>query len=149
MRSERTGAVVGRLSQRLRTGSGGEREAPSYAAVAAVNNIQPGARPEDIGMALAVFDEAFTRLDDANIGSVLDLMRTLRLQLLVAAPTSKWFAFASRFETVVNVMRIERSVTLVIHHSDEAFRAKLRADNPYETTPEQWEARSDRSRAAR
>ena len=50
MRSVRTGAVVGRLSQRLRTGSGGERETPSYAAVgtalAAANNIEIPSRQD-------------------------------------------------------------------------------------------------------
>ena len=50
MRSARTGAVVGRLSQRLRTESGGEREAPSYAAVgtalAAANNIEIPSRQD-------------------------------------------------------------------------------------------------------
>ena len=152
MRSALTGGVVGRLSQRLRTGSGGEREAPSYAAVgtalAAANNIEPGAPREHTGMALALFDEAFTRLDDANIGSVLDVMRELGLQLLVAAPSSKWFAFASRFETVVQVVRIERVVLLTVQHMGEAARAGMRADNPFEMTLDEWSGRDSRKHAA-
>ena len=48
---------------------------------------------------ITIYDEAFTRLDDGNIGNILDLLRQLGLQMLDAAPTSKRFAFASRSST--------------------------------------------------
>lgn len=142
MRAEGTDRFITTLSERIRTGSGGEKEAPSYVAVgtalAAANCIEPSSQPEDIGMALALFDEAFSKLDDANIGNILDLLRTLGLQMLVAAPTSKRFAFMSRFETVVDVVRVEDRVTLQVHHLDEKARRMMREDNPYEMTFEQW-----------
>jgi hypothetical protein len=149
MRHRETGRVLGYLSQRLRTGSGGEREAPSYVAVgtalAAANNIQPGTSREDIGFAPAVFDEAFAKLDEANIGTVLDLMGTLGLQMLAAGPTGKRYSFASRFETIVEVVRLGRTVHLVTHHGSEEYRRMLKADNPFEQTLEDW----DRARQAR
>ena len=152
MRHETTDAFITTLSERIRTGSGGEKEAPSYVAVgtaiAAANGIGPRHQRHDVGMAIAIFDEAFTRLDDANIGNILDLLRQLGLQMLVAAPTSKRFAFASRFDTVVDVLRVGEHVTLHTYHLDEKARRLMREDNPYEQSFEEWSATRSRSAAA-
>jgi uncharacterized protein YPO0396 len=152
MRHETTDAFITTLSERIRTGSGGEKEAPSYVAVgtaiAAANGIEPRHQRHDVGMAIAIFDEAFTRLDDANIGNILDLLRQLGLQMLVAAPTSKRFAFASRFDTVIDVLRVGDRVTLHTWHLDEKARRMMREDNPYEQSFEEWAATRSRSAAA-
>jgi len=152
MRHETTDAFITTLSERIRTGSGGEKEAPSYVAVgtaiAAANGIEPRHQRYDIGMAIAIFDEAFTRLDDANIGNILDLLRQLGLQMLVAAPTSKRFAFASRFDTVIDVLRVGEHVTLHTWHLDEKARRVMREDNPYEQSFEEYAATRARPAAA-
>jgi uncharacterized protein YPO0396 len=117
-------------------------------AIAAANGIEPRHKRSDVGMAIAIFDEAFTRLDDGNIGNILDLLRQLGLQMLVAAPTSKKLAFMSRFDTVVDVLRVGERVTLHTWHLDEQTRRMMREDNPYEQTFEEWAVTRSRSAAA-
>jgi uncharacterized protein YPO0396 len=77
-------SVLGKLS-------GGQRQAPYYVAIAAsmVSVYFPGNREGDTdGMGLVVFDEAFNKLDVRNTRALLDLFRSLGLQIVVAAPES-------------------------------------------------------------
>lgn len=69
--------------------SGGETQTPFYVTVAAsfvqlyTNNIGGEAA------GLVLFDEAFNNMDDERIGGVLEFMKRLPLQLLIAAPPDK------------------------------------------------------------
>ena len=44
---------------------------------------------EDIIIGLVLFDEAFNNMDDERIGGVLEFLRRLPLQLIIAAPPDK------------------------------------------------------------
>jgi uncharacterized protein YPO0396 len=69
--------------------SGGETQTPFYVTVAASfvqlygNNIGG----EAIG--LVMFDEAFNNMDDERIGGVLEFLRRLPLQIIIASPPDK------------------------------------------------------------
>lgn len=69
--------------------SGGETQTPFYVTVAASfvqlysNNIGGEAA------GLVMFDEAFNNMDDERIGGVLEFLRRLPLQMIIAAPPDK------------------------------------------------------------
>lgn len=69
--------------------SGGETQTPYYVTVAASfvqlysNNIGGEAA------GLVMFDEAFNNMDDERIGGVLEFLRRLPLQIIIAAPPDK------------------------------------------------------------
>ena len=70
--------------------SGGETQTPFYVTVAASfvqlysNNIGGEAA------GLVLFDEAFNNMDDERIGGVLEFLRRLPLQLIIAAPPERF-----------------------------------------------------------
>ena len=65
------------------------------------------------GMALAVFDEAFSKLDLQNTVSALGFLDELGLQVLLAAPDEKYGQIAEHVDTIVNVYRDGGSVHTV------------------------------------
>lgn len=69
--------------------SGGETQTPFYVTVAAsfVQLYSNNIGGEAIG--LVMFDEAFNNMDDERIGGVLEFLRRLPLQIIVAAPPDK------------------------------------------------------------
>lgn len=80
---------VGLLSQRLGTGSGGEHRSPLYviagAAMASACRLDISSRNND-GLGLIMFDEAFVRMDLANMVATMRFMEALGLQVLMASP---------------------------------------------------------------
>lgn len=69
--------------------SGGETQTPFYVTVAAsfVQLYSNNIGGEAIG--LVMFDEAFNNMDDERIGGVLEFLRRLPLQIIIAAPPDK------------------------------------------------------------
>ena len=88
--------------------SGGETQTPFYVTVAASfvqlygNNIGG----EAIG--LVMFDEAFNNMDDERIGGVLEFLRRLPLQIIIAAPPDKIQYISPAVEETLLVMTDER-----------------------------------------
>lgn len=88
--------------------SGGETQTPFYVTVAASfvqlygNNIGG----EAIGLVL--FDEAFNNMDDERIGGVLEFMKRLPLQIIIAAPPDKIQYIAPVVEETLLVMTDEK-----------------------------------------
>ena len=123
------------LSKRLGRGSGGEHQSPFYvaigAALAATYRIvkKPDGRLEG-GMALAVFDEAFSKLDVANTQSALAFLDELGLQVLLAAPDEKYGLMSEHMDTVVNVYRSGGAIHIDCEHIKPAAHQLLGADNP-------------------
>jgi len=123
------------LSRRLGKGSGGEHQSPFYvaigAALAAAYRLE---RDRDGrlsgGMALALFDEAFSKLDLQNTVSALGLLDELGLQVLLAAPDEKYGQIAEHVDTIVNVYRDGGSVHIDTETIKAAARQALAADNP-------------------
>ncbi len=88
--------------------SGGETQTPFYVTVAASfvqlygNNIGG----EAIG--LIMFDEAFNNMDDERIGGVLEFLRRLPLQIIIAAPPDKIQYISPSVEATLLVMTDEK-----------------------------------------
>jgi len=123
------------LSRRLGKGSGGEHQSPFYvaigAALAAAYRIE---RDESGGfrggMGIAVFDEAFSKLDLQNTVSALGFLDELGLQVLLAAPDEKYGQIAENVDTIVNVYRDGANVHIDAEYIKPATRKILASDNP-------------------
>jgi uncharacterized protein YPO0396 len=128
------------LSRRLGKGSGGEHQSPFYvaigAALAATYRLQREADGRVRGgMALAVFDEAFSKLDVQNTVSALEFLNDLGLQVVLAAPDEKYGLIAEHVDTIVNVHRAGAAVAIDAEYLKPAVRALLAADNPVRQAP--------------
>ena len=88
--------------------SGGETQTPFYVTVAAsfVQLYSNNIGGEAIG--LVMFDEAFNNMDDERIGGVLEFLRRLPLQIIIAAPPDKIQYISPGVEETLLVMTDER-----------------------------------------
>ena len=97
--------------------SGGETQTPFYVTVAASfvqlygNNIGG----EAIG--LVMFDEAFNNMDDERIGGVLEFLRRLPLQIIIAAPPDKIQYISPSVEETLLVMTDEKVSFVERYHN--------------------------------
>jgi len=123
------------LSRRIGKGSGGEHQSPFYVAIGAAlaaayrieRDDQGGYRG---GIGLAVFDEAFSKLDLQNTVSALGFLDELGLQVLLAAPDEKYGQIAEHVDTIVNVYRDGGEVFIDTEYIKPEARLALAADNP-------------------
>ncbi len=123
------------LSFRAKTGSGGEGQAGFYVAIAAslASAYFPGARGhKPQGMGLAVFDEAFNKLDIKNTQALLKFMKALGLQVLLAAPETNRATFSEVLDTIITVNKsIDGEYVYVeSEYPGERARQALHAANP-------------------
>lgn len=88
--------------------SGGETQTPFYVTVAAsfVQLYRGSIGAEAIG--LVMFDEAFNNMDDERIGGVLEFLRRLPLQIIIAAPPDKIQYISPCVEETLLVMTDEK-----------------------------------------
>lgn len=88
--------------------SGGETQTPFYVTVVAsfVQLYKNNIGGEAIGLVL--FDEAFNNMDDERIGGVLEFLRRLPLQILIAAPPDKIQYISPFVEETLLVMTDEK-----------------------------------------
>lgn len=125
------------LSQRLGKGSGGEHQAPFYvaigAALAATYRLERDEATGKVrgGMALALFDEAFSKLDVGNTQSALAFLRDLGMQAVIAAPDERHALLAEEMDTIVNVYRDGGAVSIEPQYFKPALHALLATDNPF------------------
>jgi uncharacterized protein YPO0396 len=98
--------VVGTLSERMRSGSGGEHRAPLYviagAALAAAygkSEAYPG------GIGLILLDEFGDKIDAQNARAVVDYLRSLGLQLVLAAPDTAQGTLSGVLESYIELFR--------------------------------------------
>lgn len=127
------------LSQRLGKGSGGEHQAPFYvaigAALAATYRLERDAAGKlKGGMALALFDEAFSKLDVGNTQSALAFLRDLGMQAIIAAPDERHALLAEEMDTIVNVYRDGGAVSIESQYFKARLHALLASDNPFKQT---------------
>lgn len=123
------------LSRRLGKGSGGEHQSPFYVAIGAALAAAYRIEKEDNGtyrggMGLAVFDEAFSKLDLQNTVSALGFLGELGLQVILAAPDEKYGQIAEHVDTIVNVYRDGGNVHIDAEYIKPRARRVLSADNP-------------------
>lgn len=97
--------------------SGGETQTPFYVTVAASfvqlysNNIGGEAA------GLVLFDEAFNNMDDERIGGVLEFLRCLPLQLIIAAPPDKIQYIGPAMDEIMLVMTDQKRSYVEEYHN--------------------------------
>ncbi len=136
MRDPNRPGSIAWLSQRLGKGSGGEHQAPFYvaigAALAATYRLERDATGRMRGgMALALFDEAFSKLDVGNTQSALAFLRDLGMQAVIAAPDERHALLAEEMDTIVNVYRDGGAVSIEPQYFKATLHTLLAADNPF------------------
>jgi uncharacterized protein YPO0396 len=126
------GKIRSSLTSRAGTGSGGEGQLPFYIAIgASLAATYQNRRTGQTGLALAIFDEAFNRLDSKAICACSDFMKALGLQVVVATPDEKRHVFMEVADTVVNVNRSGNTVLIDAEYLTEKTRAELSNVDPY------------------
>jgi energy-coupling factor transporter ATP-binding protein EcfA2 len=124
-----------RWETRRGVGSGAEQQVPLYVAIGAslaalygTSDSRSGFR---VGMAPAIFDEVFAKLDGGNQRQMMSFYEELGLQVIVAAPPEKRDALIGYMHTVVEVDKIGggQSMTTCITIK-ERTRKEIVAINP-------------------
>ncbi len=122
-------ALLSRISAKK---SGGETTTPFYVAMAAsfaqtYRLTQTG--PADT-IRLAIFDEAFVKMDTARTAAALGFMRESGLQVLLATPPDRAAALLPQVDSLRLVVRKgERSFVLAIDKDAPELEAALGADH--------------------
>lgn len=136
------------LSSRAMKGSGGEAQVPFYVAIAASLSLAyfPGhiaGRPA--GMGLALFDEAFNKLDVPNTQALLRFFKDMGLQLLIAGPEDKRATFTEVLDTIVLVNKSldGTSVYIDTEHPREAAKKALAELNPDHRDPQTFRSAAE------
>lgn len=100
------GVVIGTLSKRMRSGSGGEHRAPLYviagASLASAYGKQRGITG---GLGLILLDEFGDKIDAQNARAVTDYLRSLGLQLVVAAPDTAQGTLSGVLDSYIELFR--------------------------------------------
>jgi energy-coupling factor transporter ATP-binding protein EcfA2 len=126
------GTIRSSLTSRAGTGSGGEGQLPFYIAIgASLAATYQNRRTGESGLSLAIFDEAFNRLDTKAIGQCSEFMRDLGLQVVLATPDEKRHVFMEVVDTVVNVNRLGDQVMIDTELLTPKAREELAAADPY------------------
>lgn len=126
------GKIRSTLSSRTGTGSGGEGQLPFYIAIgASLAATYLDRRSGKMGLGLAVFDEAFNRLDTAAICACSEFLQDLGLQIVLAAPDEKRHVFMEVLDTVVNVNRVGNDAYIMTEYPTEKARKALAQADPY------------------
>jgi len=126
------GKIRSSLTSRAGTGSGGEGQLPFYIAIgASLAATYQNRRTGQSGLSLAIFDEAFSRLDTKAIADCSEFMRSLGLQVVLATPDEKRHIFMEVADTVVNVNRSGNQVLIDTEYLKEKTRGALSEADPY------------------
>ena len=122
-----------RWEQRRGTGSGAEQQVPIYVAIGASLAAAFGSAErragKPSGFALAMFDEAFSKMDGRNQRQMMSFYKKLGLQFVIAAPFEKRVAVLEHMDTIVEVDRIgEQSRATVVSLKEKAKRELMAID---------------------
>lgn len=136
MQGATDGRVKTSLKQRIQKGSGGENQAPFYVAIGAslASAYRIGVTASGAGhggISLALFDEAFNKLDLENCHNCLSFLKDIHLQVVLAAPDEKYGIMSENMNTIVRIFRDKGNVDIEIEYPTEEGQKLLRSDNPY------------------
>ena len=109
-------------------GSGGENQVPYYIAIFSALYHMYRPRGKEPGCGLVLLDEAFAKMDEERIESVLGLARHMRLQLMLVTPGDKVATIVPRVETTLMVQRDQQdsqSIPVVHRFTREMLRDVL------------------------
>jgi len=134
-----------RWETRRGTGSGAEQQVPIYVAIGAslasvygTTHPRPG---QPSGIAIAIFDEAFSKMDGKNQRQMMGFYKDLGLQIVIAAPFEKRVAVLEHMETIVEIDRIGGQSRASVVLLKERARRELMAMNPDLVTAAELAAR--------
>lgn len=128
--------VIGSLSERMRSGSGGEHRAPLYVIAGAALAAAYGkseAYPGGIGVIL--LDEFGDKIDAQNARATVEYLRSLGLQLVLAAPDTAQGALTSVLESYIELFRDDDLLQVEHVEVSEAARDLLLSDQ-FDTHPQ-------------
>jgi uncharacterized protein YPO0396 len=111
------------LSRVLREKSGGEAQTPYYVALGA--SFFRFFKEEEGAIRLALFDEAFNKMDDTRIGTALTFFRRLGMQVVTAVPTEK----------IETIAPYSDQVNLIFRHNYRAYAREFVQDEPRREVP--------------
>lgn len=118
------------LSQRIQTGSGGEHQIPFYLAIAAALSttyrLHETMDGEIVGgFSLAMFDEAFNKIDMVKTSTCMGFMKDIGLQVIAAAPDDKRAVMAANMDTIISVWREGGAVSIDVAYPKEKGQTLL------------------------
>jgi uncharacterized protein YPO0396 len=123
-----------RWETRRGTGSGAEQQVPIYVAIgaslASVYGHAERRTGKPSGMALAIFDEAFSKMDGKNQRQMMSFYKNLGLQIVIAAPFEKRVTVLEHMETIVEVDRIGEQGRATVVKLKARARQELMAIDP-------------------
>lgn len=135
---------IGTLSERMRSGSGGEHRAPLYviagAALAAAygkTEVQSG------GIGLILLDEFGDKIDAQNARATTNYLRSLGLQLVLAAPDTAQGTLSGVLDSYIELFRDDDLLQVERVEVTEAGRALLQSDQ-FDLHPELLEVETAR-----
>lgn len=141
--------LIGTLSERMRSGSGGEHRAPLYviagAALAAAYGKGEGLQG---GLGVIMLDEFGDKIDSQNARATTDYLRSLGLQLVLAAPDTAQGTLTGVLDSYVELFRDGPLLQMERHVVTEAGRDLLTSDQ-FELHPHLLEAEIARINAER
>lgn len=133
------------FDRRRGSASGAERQVPFYVVIgAALASAYHGSRQASgtrLGMGLAVFDEAFSKMDGPNQRTLLDFYRAIGLQVVIAAPTEKRAVVYENLDYIIDVFRSGDTALAESIRIKERVREEMRVANPQHATDEELAAR--------
>lgn len=127
------------LERRKGTGSGAERQMPFYVAIgAALSAAWHGGKENrssgKVGVGLALFDEAFSKMDQPNQRACIKFFESLGLQTVIAAPTEKTAIALANMDTIVHVARDGTRVEFDSTFIKERTHREIEAEDPSSLT---------------
>lgn len=127
------------FQSRKGTGSGAESQTPFYIAMAAAlaAAYRGGREARTGGMGLALFDEAFSKMDPNNQRRMLDFFVDIGLQPVVAAPLSGQTALVSRMDRILEVWRSGDRAEVETYAPGPQLRLAIEREDPSRLTREQ------------
>lgn len=141
--------VIGTLSERMRSGSGGEHRAPLYviagAALAAAygkSDAHPG------GMGLILLDEFGDKIDAQNARATTNYLRSLGLQLILAAPDTAQGTLSGVMDSYIELFR-DGDLLQVERIEVKAAARELLLSDQFDLHPELLAAETARIQAER
>lgn len=98
--------VIGTLSERMRSGSGGEHRAPMYVIAGAALAAAYGKRDGELGgLGLIMLDEFGDKIDAQNARATTQYLRSLGLQLVLAAPDTAQGTLTGVLDSYIELFR--------------------------------------------
>ncbi|MCG9678968.1 SbcC/MukB-like Walker B domain-containing protein [Vibrio sp. Isolate24] len=128
-----------KFSELLKTGSGGEKQAPFYVALGAsfmtAYRIHKFGDHVEGGAAIAIFDEAFSKMDGNNAKAALSFFREIGLQVIIAAPPESEIKTGPYVDKTYTILRNGDQVYIDYHAYKDDGKKLLESDD-HNTNPE-------------